>query len=176
VRNGNCKTILEDIQQTFWLDISTELLYLRDYDITHCDGCYSCRSTEDHVCVKGDKAHIVVDKMLDSEIVIFASPNYFYNISGLAKNFIDKTLPYYPEQILKGKKIIFVYTGMASADTTKACLDNAMRGFAKCHGMEILGSFAYQTPDLGVFADERAKASTTQEICNLIRSTLSNID
>ena len=169
MRNGNCKKILEEIQQTFWLEHSTEIIFLRDYDITPCTGCHACRHTSDNKCVKGDKVDLVIEKIIDADVVVFASPNYFYNISGLAKNFIDKTLPYYELKTLTAKKFIFVYTGEDEPSATKKYLDRAIEGFVDCHGLRILGSFAYQTPELNVFGSEEEKRNNNESICKLIR-------
>lgn len=175
MRNGNCKTILEDIQQKFWLNYSTELLYLRDYDITNCHGCMQCRNTDKNECTKGDKVHLVIDKIMDSELVVLATPNYFYNVSGITKDFIDKTVPYYEKGTLKGKKFLFVYTGESTPDVTKSQLDQAIYGFVDCHNLENLGSFAYQTNSINEFANDSIREETTNNICDIIRQQLKNL-
>ena len=171
-RNGNCKTILEDIQKNFWLSIGTEVIYLRDFDLTPCYGCSACNSTEDNECVKGDKHHLIVQKIMDSDIIILATPNYFYNMSALTKSFIDKTIAYYKLCTLKNKKFIFVYTGEDSPENTKKYLDSAMLGFIDCHEIESLGSFAIQCGEINDFNDLNTKNLIVEEISNLIRKNL----
>ena len=171
-RNGNCKIILEDIQKHFWLDIGTDVIFLRDFDLKPCYGCMACKNTERNECVKGDKQHIIMDKIKDSDIVILATPNYFYNMSSLTKNFIDKTIAQYEDGSLKDKKFIFVYTGEDTVENTKKYLDSAMFGFIDCHELDVLGSFAYSCSGIGEFKNPTLKKSTTEEICNLIRQNL----
>ena len=175
-RNGNCKDILEEIQQQFWLQYSTEVIFLRDYDLTHCHGCLQCRNTDNNSCIKEDKMNLVIDKIMDAEIIVLASPNYFYNVTGLTKNFIDKTVALYEKQALRGKKFMFIYTGEDKAEETKKHLDSAVLGFVECHNIENLGSFAFQTPGIHQFADEGAKTSTINEICSTLRKTIAEID
>lgn len=176
MRNGNCKTILEEIQQKFWLDYSTELIFLRDYGITNCHGCMQCRNTDNNQCIKGDKVHLIIDKIMDSEIIVLATPNYFYNVSGITKDFIDKTVPYYENGTLKGKKFLFVYTGEAAPDETKAQLDQALFGLIDCHELVSLGSFAYQTETIHKFANDSLKEETTNTICDILRQHLKNLE
>ena len=171
-RNGNCKLILEDIQKHFWLDIGTDVIFLRDFDLTPCYGCMACEHTDGNECVKGDKHHLIMQKIDDSDIVILATPNYFYNMSSLTKNFIDKTIAAYNTGTLKGKKFIFVYTGEDSEENTKKYLDSAMFGFIDCHELNVLGSFAYKCSSIGDFKNPQLKDSTTEDICNLIRKNL----
>lgn len=168
-RNGNCKQILEEIQQTFWLEYSTEVVFIRDFDMKPCMGCKGCDNSENHECIKqGDKSHLLLDKINDSEIIVLATPNYFYNVSGLTKTFIDKTYPCYRTKSLKGKKFIYIYIGEDETQNTKKYLDNALYGFTDCHEINVLGSYAYSASGIGEFANVAEKVATTQSIINKI--------
>lgn len=170
-RNGNCKIVLENIQKNFWLEYSTDLVYLRDYNISECIGCNKCSST--NVCVQEDRMRELIDKMNDADIIILATPNYFYNVSGLTKLFIDRSYSLYHQSLLKGKKFIYVYVGNDNTATIKKYLDNAMYGFTVCHELSVLGSFAYSAGDIGEFLDINQAKATTDEIINVIRTNIS---
>lgn len=174
-RNGNCKQILETIQSNFWLEYGTDVTFLRDYGIKPCMGCECCHN-DTPACVADDKMGILMDKIYDADIVVIATPNYFYNISGLTKMFIDKTYTCYNNKKLQGKKFIYIYVGGdEDVKQTKKYLDNAMYGFTICHEVNVLGSFAYSAQNIGEFNDPALAQNTTQDIVALIRSNIENM-
>ena len=172
-RNGNCKLILENIQKNFWLEYSTDVVFIRDYNLKECVGCNSCLEKANNECVAEDRMSILLEKIMDADIVVLATPNYFYNISGLTKTFLDKTYPCYHTGALKGKKFIYIYIGNDKAPTIKKYLDNAMYGFTVCQEVSVLGSFAYSADGIGQINDPAQAKNTTDEIINLIRKNLS---
>lgn len=169
-RNGSCKLLLEELQKKFWLKYSTEVVYIRDYTCDSCMGCGVCQERGE--CIKEDKIHILLEKVLDAKIVVFASPNYFYNMSGLAKNFVDRSYKFYGNQALKGKKFIYLYTGEDSADNILKYLNNAMYGFNICHNINVLGSYAVSTSGIGQYKDPVAKEHAINEITKLISQNI----
>ena len=162
-RNGNCKKILETLQSNFWLEYGTDVVYIRDFDLKPCNSCIHSDS---------DKMDILLDKVYDADIVVLATPNYFYNISGLTKMFIDKTLEAYNEKKLQGKKFIYIYIGSDDEKNTKKYLDNAMYGFTICHECNVLGSFAYSASGIDEFNNPNQASLTTQDIIAVIRENL----
>ena len=164
-RNGNCKKILETLQSNFWLEFSTEVVYIRDFGLQPCNSCLHDES---------DKFNILLDKVYDADIIVLATPNYFYNVSGLTKMFIDKTHNAYEEKKLQGKKFIYVYIGGDDEKNTKKYLDNAMYGFTICHECKVLGSYAYSAGDIGEFNNPAQANLTTQDIIATIRENIDN--
>ena len=171
-RNGNCKEILETIQKNFWLDYSTDVVFIRDFNLKPCMGCFSCEDNENHLCVSDDKMDILIDKVKDADIVVLATPNYFYNVSSLTKNFIDKTYRLYSDKELQGKKFVYIYVGEDNEANTKKYLDNAMYGFTICHELKIIGSYAFSACDPGEFKNPSLASSTIQDIVSAIRDNL----
>lgn len=171
-RNGNCKQILEEIQSNFWLEISTDLVHIRDFELTPCHGCTMCKNTQNNMCVKEDKMDILLGKVMDADIVVLATPNYFYNVSSLTKNFIDKTIPCYFNKNLKGKKFIYIYTGNDSESNIKKYLDNSMYGFTVCQEVSVLGTYAFSCDDIGEFLNPELKKSTITQIINKLRENI----
>lgn len=66
----------------------TEVVYLSDYTIGHCTGCWGCKG--DRNCVIPDDFHVVYQKCVASDVIILGSPIYFGNITGLMKDFFDR--------------------------------------------------------------------------------------
>jgi len=71
----------------------TETVYLKDKQIANCRGCFGCWSTTPGVCVHKDDMPELLEKVLQSDIAILASPLYIYTVTGLMKTFMDRLLP-----------------------------------------------------------------------------------
>jgi len=73
---------------------ATETLYLRDYKIKHCLGCFSCWVKTPGRCVqKDDMTEHLFDRYLQADLVVFATPLYHYHMNARLKMFIERTLP-----------------------------------------------------------------------------------
>jgi len=67
----------------------TEKIYLYDLNIKPCLSCLACSDTKK--CVIQDDEQIVLDKIADSDVIVFSSPTYWSNIPSQAKAFIDRS-------------------------------------------------------------------------------------
>lgn len=73
---------------------ATETLYLKDYQIKHCLGCYSCWVKTPGRCVqKDDMAEVLFDRYLKADLVVLASPIYHATMNARMKLFVERTLP-----------------------------------------------------------------------------------
>ena len=68
-----------------------ELITLHDCEIRFCLGCLSCTKTGK--CVIGDDAHEITSKMHDADTIVFATPIYYYEMSGQMKTVLDRANP-----------------------------------------------------------------------------------
>ncbi len=97
--------------------------------VAPCAACYYCRDHGGTCCFKDDMAGIL-QKMIDADVLVLASPVYFYSIDAQLKAVIDRTVARWLE--VKGKEFYYIVTmadeAASSADTTLACL----RGYADC--------------------------------------------
>jgi multimeric flavodoxin WrbA len=66
----------------------TDIVFLRDLDIKECDGCYTCWKGKD--CSKNDDMNNIYPKIIDSDIIVFGTPVYWYGPTALMKAFIDR--------------------------------------------------------------------------------------
>jgi multimeric flavodoxin WrbA len=72
----------------------TETLYLRNYQIKHCLGCFSCWVKTPGRCVqKDDMAEELFDRYLQADLAVLATPLYHFNMNARLKMFIERTLP-----------------------------------------------------------------------------------
>lgn len=75
-----------------------ELIYLRNKDLRFCRGCLACQKTQK--CVIADDAQAIVGKMHDADVIAFATPIYYYEMSGQLKTLLDRANPLYPSDYL----------------------------------------------------------------------------
>lgn len=71
----------------------TENIFLAKYSIRHCLGCFGCWLRTPGTCVQSDDMEELIKKYLSADIVIFATPLYIDNVSGIMKNFMDRLIP-----------------------------------------------------------------------------------
>lgn len=67
---------------------STEILFLNDMNIRECDGCHVCWKGKQ--CSKKDDMNNIYAKIIDSDIIVFGTPVYWYGPTALMKCFIDR--------------------------------------------------------------------------------------
>ena len=89
-RIGNTNYILKMINENIE---NSELILLKEKNIEYCKGCLACHNIE--YCVLDDDINEIISKIIDSDLIIFGVPNYFDNVSGLFKNFMDRLHPLY---------------------------------------------------------------------------------
>ena len=71
-----------------------ETLYLRNYKINHCLGCYDCWLKTPGRCVqKDDMSQVLFDRYLAADLVVLASPIYHATLNARMKLFVERTLP-----------------------------------------------------------------------------------
>ena len=70
-----------------------EVISLRDKEIKFCIGCLACQKTQR--CVMHDDADAIREKMLHADVLVFATPIYYYEMSGILKTLLDRANPLY---------------------------------------------------------------------------------
>jgi multimeric flavodoxin WrbA len=71
-------------------DVETEIVPLGDYRIEMCRGCKLCFEKGEEFCPLKDDRDGLIGKILESDGVVFASPNYSFQVSGIMKAFLDR--------------------------------------------------------------------------------------
>lgn len=99
-----------------------EKVFIASKNIGYCSGCGVCNST--HRCVQKDDMAVILDQMVNADVIVLATPVYFYSMDGQMKTLIDRTVPRYTE--IKNKDFYFI---MTAADTEKDSLRRTMEAF-----------------------------------------------
>jgi multimeric flavodoxin WrbA len=71
-------------------DIEYEIVRLSDYNLKTCKGCKLCCDKGEELCPLKDDRDKLIEKMINSDGIIFASPTYTFQVSGLMKIFLDR--------------------------------------------------------------------------------------
>lgn len=105
-----------------------EKIRVAEKNIGYCRACYACK--RDGTCVIRDDMAEILQKMIDADVLVLASPVYFYAIDAQLKAVIDRTVARWLE--VKDKEFYYIVTmadeAASSAETTLACF----RGYADC--------------------------------------------
>ena len=99
-----------------------EKIFLAGKSIGYCKGCGVCNTT--HKCVQKDDMAEVLDKMVEADVIVLATPVYFYTMHAQMKTLIDRTVPRYTE--IQNKDFYFI---MAAADTEQKMIERTIEGF-----------------------------------------------
>jgi multimeric flavodoxin WrbA len=71
-------------------DIEYEIVRLSDYRLQACRGCKVCFEKGEERCPLKDDRDVLIEKMMASDGVVFASPNYSFHVSAIMKTFLDR--------------------------------------------------------------------------------------
>lgn len=71
-------------------NIEYEIVQLGDYNLKICTGCSLCLNKGEEFCPLKDDRDILLEKIESSDGIIFATPNYSFDVSGLMKVFLDR--------------------------------------------------------------------------------------
>lgn len=128
-KNGNSDILCDEFMrgaQDAGNDV--EKIRVAEKKIGYCRGCYYCKDSGE-CAVKDDMADIL-QKMIDADVLVLASPVYFYSVDAQLKALIDRTVARWTE--VKNKEFYYIMTAAdgerESMDTTLACF----RGYADC--------------------------------------------
>jgi multimeric flavodoxin WrbA len=70
----------------------TENIFLVQKKIHHCMGCFTCWMKTPGKCIYNDDMPELVEKMRDSDLVVFACPVYIGDVTGIMKDFLDRSI------------------------------------------------------------------------------------
>ena len=88
-KGGNTELLAEAFAKGAAAHHHVEIVSVRDYKVNPCLGCDACFKTNG-VCAQKDDMTILYEKMSQADMLVIASPVYFYGISAQLKAFIDR--------------------------------------------------------------------------------------
>lgn len=127
-----------------------EKLRLTELQIDYCSACYACKKLG--YCVKQDDMAMVIDKMKASDVIVLATPVYFYTMDAQLKTMIDRTLGGAQTPGLENKEFYLIVTAADGKAEMERTIDG-IRGYLEClpgsieNGV-IYGAGAWQLGDI----------------------------
>lgn len=89
-KNGNTEILLEEFLKGARMEgAAVEYLHIADFSITPCRECLAC--FRDGQCVIPDDMQEIYPRLLAADILVLASPIFFYGVTAWSKSLIDRT-------------------------------------------------------------------------------------
>lgn len=107
-----------------------EMIFLNDKKINYCSGCGFCNTNDYSACSQKDDMEEILSKILNADVIVMATPVYFYTMCGQMKTLIDRCCSRYTK--ILDKDFYFILT---AADGNKKALERTVeefRGFLAC--------------------------------------------
>lgn len=99
-----------------------EKISLHDKNIGFCQGCLTCQNTQR--CFIRDDADTIAQKMLTADVLVFATPIYYYGMCGQMKTLLDRANPLFPADYAFRD----IYLLAAAAEEDEHTVDGAITG------------------------------------------------
>lgn len=128
-KNGNSDILCDEFMKgAAEAGHQVEKIRVSEKKVGYCRACYACKGTG--VCAIKDDMAEILQKMIDADVLVLASPVYFYSVDAQLKAVIDRSVARWQE--VKNKELYYIMTAadgeVESMETTLACF----RGYADC--------------------------------------------
>ncbi len=129
-KNGNSELLAKAFADgTKKAGNQVEVICLSEKTIGFCKGCLACQ-TSGH-CVIADDAGAITEKMCQSDVIVFATPIYYYEMSGQLKTMLDRANALFVRDYKF--RDIYVLTSAAEAEPhTPGRAVNGIEGWIAC--------------------------------------------
>ena len=125
-----------------------EKITLKDKNIRFCKGCLACQTT--FRCAIEDDMAEILPKVQAADVICFATPIYYYEMSGQLKTFLDRCNPLYPTDY-KFRDVYVLTTAAEDEESTPQRAVSGICGWIDCfENARLAGSvFAGGVNDMG---------------------------
>jgi len=106
-----------------------ELISLKGKDLGFCIGCLACQTTLE--CVQKDDAVRIAEQVKDTDTLVFATPIYYYEMSGQMKTMIDRANSLYPRDY-KFRDVYMLTTAAEDEDDVDERAVAGLQGWVDC--------------------------------------------
>jgi len=122
--NGNTAKVLGWVEdQLVTKGCEIDRINITEYNVNGCNGCYSCQENYDEPgCIQQDDAVSIIERMMDGDVLIYASPLYCWGYTSQIKPIIDRHF--------------CVVTGYGSANYNSLLADKKSGLLVTCGGPE----------------------------------------
>jgi len=160
-----------------------EYFKLKDYKINHCTGCYTCWTKTPGKCIYKDDMTVFLKKYREADLVVFASPLYIFNVTGILKTFMDRLLPILKPYMLLDEKgyikhpdrfpeageqgfVVFSAAGFPDVDHNFDGLEGMFRMWdSHNENMHLMGEFFMTASEIVVQPVFKQRKDSIKEAC-----------
>lgn len=129
-RGGNSDTLCNEfLRGAGDAGHTVEKIFLKDKTINYCTGCSTC-SMHGKPCPQKDDMPAILDNMLAANVIVMATPVYFYTMSAQMKTLIDRCCGLYTQ--MTGKEFYFIVTAAEDEQAKMERTIDTFQGFLDC--------------------------------------------
>ena len=107
-----------------------EFISLKDKEIKFCVGCLACQKTGS--CVFKDDVPAIMEQVLNADVVCWATPIYYYEMSGQMKTLIDRMNAMYPKDY-RFRDVYLLATATEDEEETPKRAETGLTGWIDCY-------------------------------------------
>ena len=148
-KGGNTDLLARSFADGARKNNEVEIVSVADVKVNPCRGCNACYSSEGNVCVQKDDMSRIYGKLAAAEVLVIASPVYFYGISSQLKAIIDR-LHAPVRNTFKIRRLGLLLTGATELPDLFDAIVRQYELTLKFFGLESIGGvFARGVKDVG---------------------------
>ena len=106
-----------------------EIVSLKGKKINFCSGCFACQKLGK--CIIDDDANDITEKILEAEVIVWATPIYYYEMSGQMKTMIDRANSLYPRDY-RFREVYLLTTAAEDETYTDEKAVSGVKGWVDC--------------------------------------------
>lgn len=148
-KGGNSEILVESFTNgALSVGNTVEAIHLREKQIGFCKGCFACLRLGH--CVIADDAVEIAQKMHDADVLVLATPVYYYSVSGQLKTMLDRANPIFGTDYAF-TNIYLLATAAEEEETAVKGTVTAVHGWVDCFERATLSNvvFAGGVTDIG---------------------------
>lgn len=171
-KNGYTRELISVFEDTKLNKFNLDIINCNDMNVNYCIDCRVCKSK--YRCVIDDDMQLIYNKIEEADIVVFATPVYFYSVTAQLKTIIDRLQVYFFRHIdgknvgMKKKEGILISVGGAKEYPNQfQCVETMIRGGMKNFNCELEHSYFISGSD---DIDKNEMEELKLDICNYINN------
>ena len=146
-----CKPFIYELES---LGHSVEYITLSDKDIRPCISCYECQDVDgQYGCVQHDDAYVIMNKIINTDCVVFATPIYSWYCTPPMKALLDRHYglnKYYGTakgSLWEGKKIAIIATNGYDEDYGAGPFKTGIERLCEHSKLNFMGMYSVRDID-----------------------------
>ena len=140
-KNGNSETLAKEFARgASDAGNQVEFITVRELKLEFCRGCLYCQSHDK--CVISDSVKDLLGTVQNADVLVFATPVYYYSVSGQLKTMLDRANPLYGQDYAF-RRVYLLKSAAESADSAQEGAIKAVQGWVDCFGKAKLAGTVF---------------------------------